>query len=41
MEKAKTLKNSWESLVEGVLAGNVRAMARLITRVEDRRTAGR
>ena len=36
MEKAKTLKNSWESLVEGVLAGNVRAMARLITRVEDR-----
>ena len=36
MEKAKTVKNSWESLVEGVLAGNVRAMARLITRVEDR-----
>ena len=36
MEKAKSIKNSWESLVEGVLAGNVRAMARLITRVEDR-----
>jgi len=36
MEKAKKINTSWENLVEGVLAGNVRAMARLITRVEDR-----
>ena len=36
MEKARKVENSWDSLVEGVRAGNVRAMARLITRVEDR-----
>lgn len=36
MEKARKVENSWDSLVDGVRAGNVRAMARLITRVEDR-----
>ncbi|MDA3897789.1 MAG: methylmalonyl Co-A mutase-associated GTPase MeaB [Desulfobacteraceae bacterium] len=36
MEKPKTVNNSWNSLVAWVLAGKVRAMARMITRVEDR-----
>ena len=36
MKKARKVENSWDSLVDGVRAGNVRAMARLITRVEDR-----
>lgn len=36
MENAKKINNSWEHLAEGVKAGNVRAMARMITRVEDR-----
>jgi LAO/AO transport system kinase len=36
IEKAKQVENLWDSLVAGVRAGNVRAMARLITRVEDR-----
>jgi len=35
-QKTKKVKNSWDSLVSGVRAGNVRAMARMITRVEDR-----
>jgi LAO/AO transport system kinase len=35
-EKTKSLDHSWDGLVAGVQAGNVRAMARLITRVEDR-----
>lgn len=36
IEKANQIENSWDSLVNGVRAGNVRSMARLITRVEDR-----
>lgn len=32
----KTADNSWDSLVAGVLAGKGRAMAKMITRVEDR-----
>jgi len=36
MEKPKTVNNSWNSLVAWVLAGKVRAMARMITLVEAR-----
>jgi len=36
MKISMTAENSWKSLVDGVQAGNIRAMARLITRVEDR-----
>jgi LAO/AO transport system kinase len=35
-KKVKTADPSWEKLVAGVQAGNVRDMARLITRVENR-----
>jgi len=36
MKITKTVENSWQSLVDGVQAGNIRAMARLITQVENR-----
>ncbi|MCU0600035.1 MAG: methylmalonyl Co-A mutase-associated GTPase MeaB [Desulfobacterales bacterium] len=36
IKKTKTADHSWESLVAGVQARNIRAMARLITRVENR-----
>jgi len=36
MKKPKTVDHSWDNLIAGVQTGNVRAMARLITRVEDR-----
>lgn len=36
MEKRKSENNIWDDLVAGVQSGNIRSMARLITRVEDR-----